>query len=70
MATMLEAVVLIVLGLLVLVMALTRPAFFWNRGRSRTYRGMIGDKGALVLYLLTAFIVLGLGIYRFVQAAS
>ena len=67
---MLEAVVLIILGLLVLVMALARPAFFWNRGRSRTYRGMMGDKGALALYLLTAFIVIGLGIYRLLEAAS
>jgi hypothetical protein len=70
MAAMLEAVVLIVLGLIVLLMALIRPAFFWDRGRSRTYRGVMGDKGAMALYLVTALIVIGLGIYRLLEAAS
>ncbi len=63
---MLEATLLIVLGLALAALTIKKPDFFWERNRARFMRGLIGDKATIVLYLVIALICVGGGIVMLV----
>ena len=64
---MLEATLLIVLGLALAALTITKPDFFWERNRAHSMRGLIGDKATVVLYLVVALVCVGGGIVMLVQ---
>jgi uncharacterized membrane protein YecN with MAPEG domain len=59
---MLEAILVITLGLVVAALTITRPSFYWESRRARFMRRIIGDRATVVLYLVIALICIGSGI--------
>ncbi len=59
---MLEATLIIVLGLALAALTIKRPTFFWESRRARFMRSIIGDKGTIILYLAIALFCVGSGI--------
>ena len=54
-------VVLILFGLFTLYGAVFQPDFYWNRGRIRRARDLIGDEKTRIMYLVTGAIMLIVG---------
>lgn len=53
--------ILIVFGLFTLFGAIVRPDFYWNRGRIRRTREIMGDRNTIILYLVVGLLMLAVG---------
>jgi hypothetical protein len=45
------------------VMTLVRPTWFWENHRARWLRGVVGDEGTALLYLLLAGVMVWVGLF-------
>ena len=57
------SIVLTLYGLFTLYGVILRPNFYWERGRIRRTRELIGDNKTRALYLITGVVMFGVGIW-------
>ncbi|MES2559559.1 MAG: tetratricopeptide repeat protein [Bacteroidota bacterium] len=62
-----EAIVLMIAGVAIAILTLVKPNFFWNRRKALFVRGILGDAGTTILYLLIAMGMLGFGVYTYMK---
>ncbi|HEY9070326.1 MAG TPA: hypothetical protein VIV61_08700 [Candidatus Ozemobacteraceae bacterium] len=43
--------------------AVRRPAFFWEHHKARAMRGLFGDTGAMIVYVIIAIILFSIGVF-------
>jgi hypothetical protein len=56
-------IILIVFGIITILGVIFKPDIYWNRGRLRQTREIIGDRNTAILYLVVGIIMLGVGLY-------
>ncbi|GAB4266746.1 MAG: hypothetical protein Kow0080_08240 [Candidatus Promineifilaceae bacterium] len=56
-------IILIVFGIITILGVIFKPDMYWNRGRLRQTREIIGDRNTTILYLVVGIIMLGVGLY-------
>ncbi|RMD51739.1 MAG: hypothetical protein D6835_02955 [Candidatus Thermofonsia bacterium] len=56
-------IILIVFGIITILGVIFKPDIYWNRGRLRQTREIIGDRNTTILYLVVGIIMLGVGLY-------
>ncbi|MBE2198515.1 MAG: hypothetical protein IAE79_07895 [Anaerolinea sp.] len=58
-------IILIIFGLFTLFGVVARPGFYWERGRIRRTREIIGDKNTAIMYFVMGSIMLVIGVVGF-----
>jgi uncharacterized membrane protein YedE/YeeE len=49
-------------GVIILILSIVRPAFFWNTRKALRMRRLIGDSAAMLLYIAISIFIIYIGI--------
>lgn len=58
------------MGLLIGILTLTKPKFFWNHPKATFVRKFFGDRGTTIFYLIISITMLTFGIYSLIKVNS